>query len=60
MFLVAKISYYIERPNLLVNKEDPESIKNAITFLMNNKNLCQKFGENVRKPYRKKLYKRYS
>ena len=37
------------KTGLLVNKEDPESIKNAITFLMNNKNLCKKFGKNVRK-----------
>ena len=36
------------KTGLLVNKEDPESIKDALTFLMNNKNLCKNFGENVR------------
>jgi len=37
-----------KKTGLLVNKEDPESIKNAITFLMNNKNLCKKYSKNVR------------
>ena len=36
------------KTGLLINKEDPESIKNAIIFLMDNKNLCKKFGKNVR------------
>ena len=36
------------KTGLLIKKEDPISIKNAITFLMNNKNLCKEFGENVR------------
>ena len=37
-----------KKTGLLVKKEDPESIKNAITFLMNNKNLCKKYSKNVR------------
>ena len=37
-----------KKTGLLINKEDPESIKKAITFLMNNKTLCEKFGKNVR------------
>ena len=36
------------KTGLLIKKEDPKSIKKAITFLMNNKNLCQEFGENAR------------
>ncbi len=37
-----------KKTGLLVNKKDPKSIKNAITFLMNNNNLCNKYGTNVR------------
>ena len=37
-----------KKTGLLVNKEDPASIKNAIIFLMNNKNLCKKYSKNVR------------
>ena len=37
-----------KKTGLLVKKEDPVSIEKAITFLMNNENLCKKFGENVR------------
>ena len=37
-----------KKTGLLVNKEDPVSIKNAIIFLMNNKNLCKKYSKNVR------------
>ena len=35
------------KTGLLVNKGDPTSIRNAISFLMNNKNLCKKFSQNV-------------
>ena len=37
-----------ESVGLLVNKKDPVSIKNAIIFLMKNKNLCKKYSKNVR------------
>ena len=37
-----------KKTGLLVNKKDPGSIKDAIIFLMNNKNLCKKFSKNVR------------
>ena len=47
MFLDVEILYY-KKTGLLVNKEDPVSIKNAIIFLMNNKNLCKKYSKNVR------------
>ena len=36
------------KTGLLVKKEDPKSIKNAISYLMNNKNLCKKYGKNIR------------
>ncbi len=37
-----------KKTGLLVNKRDPKSIRNAILFLMNNKNLCKKFSQNAR------------
>ena len=36
------------KTGLLIKKEDPKSIKNAINFLMENKNLCKQFGVNAR------------
>ena len=37
-----------KKTGLLVKKKDPESIKNAIKFLMEHKDLCENFGKNVR------------
>lgn len=37
-----------KKTGLLVKRKDPESIKNAIKFLMEHKDLCEKFGKNVR------------
>ena len=37
-----------KKTGLLVNKKDPESIKNAIIYLMKNEKLCKKFGANAR------------
>ena len=36
------------KTGLLINKKDPESIKDAILLLMNNNNLCKLFGKNIR------------
>jgi len=37
-----------KKTGLLVNKEDPVSIENAIIFLMNNINICKKYSKNAR------------